>query len=190
MASFTLVVKKALQDISESDILDKPENLCNDASAETITGIWQHLIGVGIELYWTAVPSLLDIHSTLCIQCQSFPATPRDPWGFTCIRSGCLSHDSDYYHALAESYKKNYVPADVAIIADTIWRLLVALDLPMQPVLSHFFDERFSERCAAILSATLEGHFRQRVVPWLENPLLSILLCVAATRLLSTKQCC
>ena len=184
VAGFTPVARKSLDAIAGPGILDKPESLRNTASAEILTSIWQHLVGIEIGPSWTQALSLLDTHSTLCIQRQRFPTNPHEHWDFTCMRSGCLIHDSDYYQALAESYKK-YALYSYTTIADAIWLLLAGLDLSIGRVLSRFFDDRFSERCATIVSATLEEHFRQGASLWLESPLVSIPPCVTATRLLS-----
>ena len=185
LAGITPVAKKALEATAGPEIPVKSTKDFSTASPQIMVDIWQHFLGLGVGPPSIRIPSLLHTHSTICLQRQRFPASPLERWDFTCIRSGCLSHDSDDYQALAKSHNKYGVPSH-SRIAHRIWCLLHALDLPLQPMLSRFFEERFSERCAAVLRRLLTNCFRWEA-PKVATPTFDFHSCVTASVLFLTQ---
>jgi len=185
VAGFTPVAKKVLEDTARVEILDNPEHFGDFDAVKLMVNMWQYFLGPRVGLSSTKIPSLLHTHSTLCLQHQRFPTTPLERWELTCIGSGCLTHDSDEYQAIADSLGVPIISPDSGSVYQ-IWRLLTALDLTIQPLLSHFFDERFSERCAVVLAATIGHRFKWGALsPTI--PLVNRSSYVTAPILLSTK---
>lgn len=180
------VAKKALDAATGPERFENPENLGGTTTGDFMAKICQCLTDFHVGQYPTNTPDLLHTHSTLCLQHQEFPTTPRGRWDFTCMGSGCLRDDSNDYRALAESLDKyGYSHWKHA---DRIWRLLTAVDLPMEPMASHFFDERFPDRCGVMLLADIDSLFTWETPKGtlLQTPSFRLYSCVTASRCIRT----
>jgi len=191
VTGITPVAKKALEALAGSEVLHKVKGPADNIATGTMVDIWQLFLvpGVGPSPE-KEIPSLLHVHSTLCLQRQRFPATALGRWDFSCIGSGCLRHDSDDYQALSELLTE-WSPTSYRRGATyRIWRLLTALDLPVQPLLSGFFDEGFQDRCSAMLTTAGARllYFGKKDEPYLKR--YSCVVSIAASRLYLMKLYC
>ena len=158
MAGLTPLVEGLLEATTGPQGMDNPEDILMGRDGSVVAETWEYLIGLQVGGAWKK-SSLLQTHSTFCLQHQKFPTTEwKARWDFSCAEIGCsgpgpaISDDeaptaSSEEHGESWSWGSGY----------QIYLLLTGLGVPIGLMISHFFDESFPHRCGFTLFNEMEN---------------------------------